>query len=61
MLACRDMEREIARLEHFHGSDLQRQLRMDLAQKEREFQQREEKMALLRIEMTSLQSQLAHP
>jgi hypothetical protein len=61
MLACRDMEHEIARLEQFHASDLQRQLRMDLSQKERDFQQREEKMALLRIEITSLQSQLTHP
>ncbi len=60
--ACRDLEREIGRqMNDTRPSDLQRTLRTERSQKERESRQREEKMDLLRVEITSLKTQLTLP
>ena len=59
--ACHDLEREMERQKNFsRPSDLQRTLTIDLSQKERESRQRAEKMELLRVEITSLKTQLSH-
>ena len=60
--ACYDLEREIGRqMNTTRPSDLQRTLRTELSQKEREAHQREERMELLRVEIISLKTQLTLP
>ena len=60
--ACYDLEREIGRqMNTTRPSDLQRTLRTELSQKEREAHQREERMELLRVEIILLKTQLTLP